>query len=348
MAKQINQYTKIRTESSVTLSDLLDFDSTDDSGVSYESAKITVEEFRKYLAAAIPTLYSDDGQIDAVRNVGMQGFAIEFENGTLINKADLNDVGYLLQDSLGVEKGSLGYDVGLDSATLDLKDANGTFLSASDGDARITSSSGTLLDADYTKDALGFGIPAQNGTKFLFFNSAARTNVFNFVNSTNSTNFAFTDAGNFGMGTATPTNTLTVTDALGGQVTGLKVTGTSFGDVLGLAGSSGSWISRRGVQVTGASGANMSSPYHVAVGMSLDANNGTTPVLSVNNSTGNVAIAVENGRVGIGTAAPLVSMDIVGECNASIGYKVGGVTGFTGTGAYTTLTIVGGIITNAL
>ena len=174
MAKQINQYTKTRTSLDIADDDLLDLDSTEDSGSTFESAKLKISELVTFLSSAIPTFFSSDGAITETRNVEMNGFSAEFENGTVISKSNLNDVGFILQDSLAAEKGSLGYDVGLDSATLDLKDANGTFLSASDGDARITSSSGTLLDADYTKDALGFGIPAQNGTKFLFFNSAAR------------------------------------------------------------------------------------------------------------------------------------------------------------------------------
>ena len=210
MAKQINQYTKTRTSGTIQDDDLFDLDSTEDSGSTFESAKLKISELVTYLSSAIPTFFSSDGAITETRNVEMNGFSAEFENGTVISKSNLNDVGFILQDSLAAEKGSLGYDVGLDSATLDLKDANGTFLNSSDGNTRLTSSSGTLLDADYLKDALGFGIPAQNGTKFLFFNSAARTNVFNFVNSTNSTNFAFTDAGNFGIGTATPSAKLNI------------------------------------------------------------------------------------------------------------------------------------------
>ncbi len=71
MAKQINQYTKVRTESTVQLADLLDFDSTDDVGVTYESARITVKEFRDYLRNSIPTLYSQDGSIGGNRIVDL-------------------------------------------------------------------------------------------------------------------------------------------------------------------------------------------------------------------------------------------------------------------------------------
>jgi hypothetical protein len=42
MALQINQYSKTRTDLTIQDDDLLDFDSTEDSGTSYESAKITV------------------------------------------------------------------------------------------------------------------------------------------------------------------------------------------------------------------------------------------------------------------------------------------------------------------
>ena len=51
--------------------------------------------------------------------------------------------------------------------------------------------------------------------------------------------------------------------------------------------------------------------------------------------------------VGVATATPLFALDVAGEVNASGNYNVGGVAGFTGTGAFTNFTIVGGIITAA-
>ncbi len=104
MAKQINQYTKVRTESTVQLADLLDFDSTDDVGVTYESARITVKEFRDYLRNSIPTLYSQDGSIGSLRNVAMGGNTIEFEDGTINIKGSGSTsatTSLLVENSLG-------------------------------------------------------------------------------------------------------------------------------------------------------------------------------------------------------------------------------------------------------
>lgn len=54
-----------------------------------------------------------------------------------------------------------------------------------------------------------------------------------------------------------------------------------------------------------------------------------------------------NNRVGIGTATPGYKFDVSGDANVSGVYRVGGTSGFTGTGAYTNFTITGGIITAA-
>lgn len=54
------------------------------------------------------------------------------------------------------------------------------------------------------------------------------------------------------------------------------------------------------------------------------------------------------GRAGFGgNNSPAYAVDATGDANVSGVYRVGGVSGFTGTGAYTNFTIVGGIITAA-
>ena len=55
------------------------------------------------------------------------------------------------------------------------------------------------------------------------------------------------------------------------------------------------------------------------------------------------------GNLVVGDGADPVAdkLHVIGSVNTTTGYKVGGVTGFTGTDAYTNFTIVGGIITNA-
>ena len=102
MGKQTNQYTKTRISGTIKDEDYLDLDSTEDSGLTFESAKLKVSEFIAYLITKIPTFFNSDGAISETRNVGMNGFSVEFENGTIINKAAIADVGYFLQDDLGV------------------------------------------------------------------------------------------------------------------------------------------------------------------------------------------------------------------------------------------------------
>ena len=133
MSEKISQYTADATSNPIKVEDLMDFSNEDGGGGFDVSKKITVAEMLAFINTNGVNYYSSDGAITETRTVEQNGFASVFENGTLINKANLNDVGYLLQDSLGVEKGSFGYDVGLDSATLELKNAAGTYLSVVDG-----------------------------------------------------------------------------------------------------------------------------------------------------------------------------------------------------------------------
>lgn len=155
MAKQINQYTKTRTSGTIQNDDYLDFDSTEDAGSTFESAKLKVSEFLTYLISNIPTFFTSDGAITSTRNVEMNGFNAEFENGKLVSKANLNDVGYLLQDSLSAEKGSFAYDVGLDTATLELKNVDGTYVKAIDGAVGVGRG---MTNPSATFDIYGFDV----------------------------------------------------------------------------------------------------------------------------------------------------------------------------------------------
>jgi len=318
MGKQTNQYTKIRNSGNTENDDLFDIDSTDDSGVSYESAKMTMNELLKLTNFTAPTYYKVNGSISEDRTLTMNGFSSVFENGTLINKAGLNDVGYLLQDSLGVEKGSLGYDVGLDSATLELKNTAGTYLNAVNGLVGIAIGNATpleklevggnvilkssdpkirLLDTNSSEEVV---LSAQNN-----FNRIQATQVFNFSNgsSGSSIHTKYLPAGNWGFGgSGTGQFSATNNDKI-------RVIGDTDDDTKNI------------LKLSVYDGVSVSSDLHVFR---------------------------NDGNVGFGTLAPSEKLDVVGNINTSTAYKIGGVTGFTGAGAYTTLTIVGGIITNAV
>lgn len=342
MAKQINEYTKTRTQGTIQLDDLMDLDSTDDFGASYESAKLTVEEFRKYLAAAIPTLYSDDGQIDALRNVGLQGFAIEFENGTLINKADLNDVGYLLQKSTGAEMGSLGFDAGDDTATLELKNTAGTFLKAING-------------------TLGVGLSVTAATMHVKTATfAGATDIFKLES--NADLFTVKDNGDVLIGegdfvvNGNTVNNIIFADHSSNFV-GIGNPSTPLRGNLHVNQSSGvanpSVISNNSGLVVGASLSN--SALRLGIDASFKAyiaggrtNSTLSTALQINPLGANVEILPNgSGNLGVNKVSPIEMVDVVGNVAVTGVYKVGGAAGFTGTGAYTNFTIVGGIITNA-
>lgn len=80
MSLQINQYTKTRTSGTITVDDLIDFDSTDDSGSSYESAKCTVSNLLTYLNANLTpvNVYNTDDIITGNRAVSMAALNFTF------------------------------------------------------------------------------------------------------------------------------------------------------------------------------------------------------------------------------------------------------------------------------
>jgi len=115
-------------------------------------------------------------------------------------------------------------------------------------------------------------------------------------------------ADNIGIGTALPSAKLHVIDNAVTNANGIRVDG-SFGSVLGTAGTTvqQTHISKRGVQIIGA--ALPSASYEVNQGMVISTNV-PTPVLTLNNTLGNTALAIENGRVGIGTALPSAKLHV--------------------------------------
>lgn len=140
MSKQINQYTKERDEASITLNDLVDLDSTDDNGSTYESAKITILSLRKFLTQGFNTIYNGDNSIGANRTVSTfnnGNFFIKWVKIDNIVQSDDIDRGYKVQDLNGLVRAYLSHDTTADSGVLSLYDANGEFLNASEGKVGI-------------------------------------------------------------------------------------------------------------------------------------------------------------------------------------------------------------------
>ena len=139
MSKQINQYTKTRTSGTVKDDDLLDFDSTEDSGSTFESAKITVLNFVNYLKTKIATFYAQDGTLTGDRTVSGATFWTKWIGGDVIvqtsNEADPNS--FLLKSSGNIEKGKLGFDPIQASAILELQNAQGKFFEANNNEFKF-------------------------------------------------------------------------------------------------------------------------------------------------------------------------------------------------------------------
>ena len=137
MGKQINQYTKTRIKTSTQSDDLMDLDSTEDSGVTFESAKMKVSEFIGYILEQIPplSLYVIDGTISANRTVTALGRFTKWVGGNItIKMADaINNYGFTIEDNLGSEKAEMGYDQSTSSGLLEVKNTDGTFINANDG-----------------------------------------------------------------------------------------------------------------------------------------------------------------------------------------------------------------------
>jgi len=137
MAKQINQYTKTRTSGTIKDDDYLDLDSTEDLGVTFESAKIKVLEFFNYINSSISNIYNTNGTLTSARTITMNTFNAIWVNGNKILKTGEADGGFFLWNLLSQERGSFKHNVGLGSGELTLNNAAGEFLKVSDGSMSI-------------------------------------------------------------------------------------------------------------------------------------------------------------------------------------------------------------------
>ena len=145
MALQINQYSKTRTDLTIQDDDLLDFDSTEDSGTSYESAKITVSDFLAYVSANVSSnsIYTADDTILADRTLTASGAYTKWNDGdTKIDHTGESDsYGFIIEFSSS-ERGQLGFNQLLQSAFLELQNFDigpglGTFFNAIDGKVAV-------------------------------------------------------------------------------------------------------------------------------------------------------------------------------------------------------------------
>jgi len=149
MSLQINQYTKTRTKLTTQADDLIDFDSTEDAGSTFESAKIKVSEFIGYVAGTLPpvAMYVVDGFLSSNRTITALTRFTKWVGGNVVVKmADaVNNYGFKIEDNTGVETASLGYDQATSSAELELKNSGVIFLSAKDNVFKIN---GSMIYAD--------------------------------------------------------------------------------------------------------------------------------------------------------------------------------------------------------
>ena len=142
MGKQTNQYTKTRTAATTQSDDLLDIDSTEDTGTTFESAKMKVSELLAYINANVNNLYRIDGSLTGSRNVTLDNHTLSFVQGKIRFKSTGGDIPFSLDNSSGVERVKLEYFTTQDSGSLTLSNAAGNFFNSVDGESIFYDSSG--------------------------------------------------------------------------------------------------------------------------------------------------------------------------------------------------------------
>ena len=137
MSKQINQYTKSRNRTDLTNSDLLDVDSSDDNGTTYESAKLPIGELKQNIADGF-TFYRTDGLFPISNNnrtVDFNTGKLKFQGGgdVELRGTGLSNYGFSVQNLTNVERARLGTDDALDTGEISLSNSAGEYFSASNG-----------------------------------------------------------------------------------------------------------------------------------------------------------------------------------------------------------------------
>ncbi len=302
--EQINQYTKTRTSGTVASGyDYMDIDSSDDSGVSYESAKMLISEFETYLNGALSfatdNFYTADGSTAGVRTVTLGADNLNWSATTAdIKWSTTGDV-----DTLLIDGGTGSMAIGGATAPITTK-------------LNITTS---------TSNEVGLGV---NGSSLAA--NGIGLNIFSNTASGSSTGGDFTastnvDTGGYLVGVeslATGSNTFTgnynygvwgksnggnvLTVGVRGEVlTGGSVTpGSTFGVMARNDSSKG--LLHYGVysqsSITSA-GATLYGAWSQADGTSV-ATNVIAGYFEAINATNNYAIVTNGGNVGFGTVTP--------------------------------------------
>jgi hypothetical protein len=159
MSKQINQYTKTRTSGTFQNDDLLDFDSTEDSGTTYESAKSTILQFINYIKTQLVTFYTSDGSLTGNRTIDCSGNYTKFDGGNIhidVND-EITDRYLIVNDISDTEVVKLGYDNNTDSALLLMENTTGNYFTVNDGELSFND------DVLYA-DGVGLNIGTNIGT----------------------------------------------------------------------------------------------------------------------------------------------------------------------------------------
>lgn len=138
---KINGYLNERTSGTILGTEYLDLDATDDLGVTYESNKLTIDNLVDYINDNVDNIYSVDGALTGHRTIDMAGFRAIWEDGNIILKSELSDIGYTLWNTLTQERGSFKHNVSLDSGELSLINSSGQYFYASDGKVGINTTS---------------------------------------------------------------------------------------------------------------------------------------------------------------------------------------------------------------
>ena len=353
MSKQINQYTKERDSSTITEDDLLDLDSTEDGGSTYESAKLTIGELADYLAPPSKnTFYTGDGSIDNNRTVQTTDGnpkILKWDNISNYIKTASTELGYKIEDLNGTVRAYLSHDVAADSGKLSLSDANGEFFNAAEGNlfvggvdtagkffvkgsfgtqiARFVTDSNELALEVWYDGSVQIGRTTSNPTFSIGsnYNSGSSTFFINHNGNTISSRKAFllvnSDGSRIidGDGDGTIRFGNDVSNATGFGAYGFNGVGSS--SIFSSRPSAtmhirGSESGTSFINEDGNSGFGTTSPtakLHIKGSGSTSA----TTNLMLQNSVGtNLFIARDDGNIGIGNSMPNYKLDVNGEITA--------------------------------